>query len=138
MKRWLAVPVGSLVVLLVVGGCQMGVYHRTDRGVLQVKPRIPLVIPLNRWETTLEGSIREVHKAILSGLKDLKIAPITNRVDTVSGYLDGLFSDGKDLDIRMTEVGDGLTKVSIRCGLGASKGDRERAMRVFRAIEPHL
>lgn len=97
--------------------------------------RLKRVLPGNTWEATVAHSIKDTHNAILDGLEDLGIEPITNRVDRLSGTVDALFADQMDLEIKLHNVAPELTRVRIRCGI---VGHEQRTEQLFRAIEKHL
>jgi len=107
----------------------------SDRTVYQLKQHFPLKCPMNYSEATLRASVLQAHKAILAGMADLRIAPITNRVDNISAQVDALFSDKTDLNITLQALSPEMCVIQIRCGMF---DDAQRSEMLFRAIEKHL
>jgi hypothetical protein len=95
----------------------------------------PLKRKLVTWQTVVNQPVEEVHDAVLAGLRDLKLRPITNNVDRLTGLVDGVMADGMDFEISLSAVGPETTKLSIQCGM---LGDAQRSRLIFSAIEKHL
>lgn len=112
-------------------GCRTASTGQAERSAYQLKR----VRPYNTWEATVKSSIENAHKAVLKGLEDLGIEPITDRVDRLSGTVDALFADQMDLEIKLHNVAPELTRMRIRCGI---VGHEQRTQQLFRAIEKHL
>jgi len=90
---------------------------------------------LIRWETVVNQPVETVHEAVLKGLDDLNLRPITRNVDKLTGLVDGVMADGMDFEISLSAVGSETTRVSIRCGMF---GDAQRSRLIFSAVEKHL
>jgi hypothetical protein len=103
--------------------------------VYQLKQHFAFKCPMNYSEATLRASVLHTHKAVLAGMADLRIVPITNRVDNISAQVDAMFSDKTDLNITLQALSPEMCVIRIRCGMF---DDAQRSEMVFRAIEKHL
>ena len=90
---------------------------------------------LNAWETVAAVPIEKAHKAAIAGLADLSLKPVNNRVDKITGLLDGFLADGTSFEVQLEALGETVTRMRVRCGM---IGDRDRSNQLFRAIERHL
>jgi len=132
MKHWLQwtqvmVLVGGA--LIAVNGCQTMAWSEEKQTVYRLERH------LNAWRVMVQYSVPDVHKAVLAGLNDLQLRPITNQVDKVSGVVDGMFADNMDYEVKMESLAPRLTRISIKCGIF---GNEERAKMLFNAIQKHL
>ena len=129
MRRTLVTLLSGCALLTMLTGCQSTVWSNEGETFYRLERH------LNSWQALVQASVPEVHDAVLAGLDDLNMTPITVEVDKVSGLVDGMFADGMDYEIKYEAVAPKLTRVSIRCGL---IGDKERATMLFRNIERNL
>ncbi|MBT3381970.1 MAG: DUF3568 family protein [Lentisphaerae bacterium] len=128
-----AAALGLILACMVTGwGCRTLTGERTRPATTYQLKRVP---PFNTWEATVTNSIEATHKAVLEGLEDLGIEPITNRVDKLSGTVDALFADQMDLEVKLHFVAPEMTRIRIRCGI---VGHEQRTEQLFRAFEKHL
>lgn len=130
---------GTILLIFTGSGCLSPAYEKSEDGTktYQLAPRVPFPVPFNRWEVAVDAPIRRTHRAVISGFRDLKLSPITNRIDSISGTVDAVCADGRDVDIKHRPLGESVTKISIRCGIGIEM-DQALAFKIFRAIEKHL
>lgn len=102
-------------------------------------PELERVYMLQRyeeyWTIMLDATVPEVKHAVVQGLKDLGLEPLTSRFDQVSGTVHSIFADQDFLEIVVQSVDPGKTRFQIRCGL---LGEKERSRLVFRSIAAHL
>jgi len=117
--------------VLLACGCATSSYTTTPKGTYQLKR----VFPMNTWETVVNRPIAATHKATVAGFKDLGIAPITNRVDQVSGLVDGMFADNMDVEVKLEAIAPEMTRIRVRCGM---VGDQGRTEAIFNAISKNL
>ena len=126
MIRSLLTMVGVLALVL-CAGCVAS--HSNGKAVYTLRRN------LNAWETTVAVPIDRVHQATVAGLSDLKLKPVTSRVDKLTGLTEGSMADGTDFEVRLQALDAALTRIRVRCGM---LGDRDRATQLFRAIEARL
>jgi len=127
--RTLLKAVGIAAIPFLAAGCRTTLWSEEKQTIYRLERH------LNAWQVLVQDSVANVHKAALAGLKDLKIEPITNRVDKVSGLIDGMFSDNMDFEIRLEALAPRLTRVRIKCGMF---GNEARAKLLFQAMQKHL
>lgn len=89
----------------------------------------------NTWTAVVQKPLPVVHAAILAGLKELEVKPITNQADKVSATVDGLFADQMDFAYKLDAITTEATRVTIHAGV---TGDSTRAQLLFRTMEKHL
>ena len=135
MKKTYTFAYIALGLLIPLSGCLTPKAAQAEGSHYQIRQKFPVKFPGNHSEVTVRGSVAKVHRAILAGLKDLKIRPITNRVDNITANVDALFADSSDLEINVETISPEMSKIIIRCGM---LDDFERSRMVFQAIEKHL
>lgn len=126
----LALPtLGFVALSFLAGGCRTAVWSEDQQTVYRLERH------LTTWQVLVQESVEKVHEAAISGLKDLGIEPITNRMDKVASLIDGTFADNMDFEIRLEALAPRLTRVRIKCGV---LGNEARAKLLFQALEKHL
>lgn len=81
-------------------------------------------------------SATDLHRAAVSGLKDLDLPISYDKDDRLSAKVRAEFSDGKDVKIDIVAVTEETSQIKIRIGLFG--GDKLRSEMVLSAVEKHL
>lgn len=89
---------------------------------------------LNYWEVHVNGSLSDVHEAVINGVKDMQIKPYSH-ADSITAMVEGKFADQSDFTIKLTEDSPDVVTMRLRVGI---KGDKVRTERLFHAIQRHF
>jgi len=84
------------------------------------------------WEVMIQKGIKPIYGAVLAGIEDLGLKTNQNKVDELSGIVEGVFSDDTKFKIKLSYESPSVTLMRIRVGL---TGNKHLAVRLFEAIE---
>ncbi len=87
------------------------------------------------WETVVDGHVPALYQAVLAGLTDLEVVPLTKHVDKVVAQVEAIFADQVLLEIGLENIGSGKSIFRMRTG---HFDDEDRMILVFKAIAPYL
>ena len=131
-KRYILQWIILSVLIILLGACKAHIGGTQGGGRYELKRS--LTMP-NYWEVVVEGEVRHVYNAVLSGIKDLGLNIQVSKVDSLSGVVEGSFSDKKRYNIKLSYESPGRTLMRINAGL---TGEKNLSVHLFRAIEKHF
>lgn len=68
-------------------------------------------------QATIANSLRDVNKASLKAIDELKFVKVSEREDALSAQIIARTADDKKIEIKLESVSDALVKVRIRVGV---------------------
>ena len=86
-------------------------------------------------EKNFDHSVKEVHRATLKGLKDLKMFVREEKNDVHSTFIKAEFDDGKRVKIHINALTERSSKITIRIGVF---GDETKSQILLNAIQKRL
>ena len=86
-------------------------------------------------EKNLDESLKAVHKASVSGLKDLKMFIVKDELKFDSAVIKAQNADGKDVTVFIKALTEKASKINIRAGVF---GDDTESMKILNAIQHRL
>lgn len=86
-------------------------------------------------ESTVPSSLAKSMQATRAAVEQLKLIKISDKEDALAGVFVARTADDKRIEVKLTAVGEGMTKVQIRVGVF---GDRTVSTAVFDRIKANL
>lgn len=105
-----------------------------SKGIERYELRRSLTMP-NHWETVVKRDVKAVYDAAVAGSRDLGLNTRNQKVDALSGIIEGLFADGTDFRIILSYEAPERTAVLIKVGL---TGDKNRSLQLFKSMEKNF
>lgn len=86
-------------------------------------------------ESTLPKALARSLEATRQAIEQLKLAKISDKEDALGGVIVARTADDKRIEVKLTAVGEGITKVQIRVGVF---GDNTVSRAVYDRIKANL
>ncbi|MBT3375688.1 MAG: hypothetical protein HN742_43505 [Lentisphaerae bacterium] len=135
MQSMRARVLAGIAVIVVAGfsGCRTSANRRVVG--LRLKPVYMLILKGDFWEIPLDYTVAESHYAVMRGIRNLGIEPLTSRLDKVSAIVDAIFADQEFLEVHIMAIGPSKVRFKLRCGF---HDEEERTKLIFRNIAAYF
>jgi hypothetical protein len=120
-----------MAVLLLASGCHT-TYVTVEDG--RNSENVSASYKFGMLEAVLSRDIDPLTVACEKALADLKMPVVNKSKDKLVGKLQAYTSDGKDVTINMTSLGQGVTRMTIVVGSRLGLGDEMQSRVIFQKI----
>ena len=123
----------AVAMLVVLAGCRTSAARRAR--TVRLKPVYLLVLKGDFWEIPLDYTVAEAHYAVMRGIRNLGIEPLTSRLDKVSAVVDAIFADQEFMEVQILAIGPSRVRFRLRCGFHE---EEERTKLIYRNIAAYF